>query len=306
MSVDELVVEVLNRGVGTELTKADVSREYRNVPVHPEDRSLLGMEWEGQVYVDGTLPFGLRSASLLFTALGDAVQWRVERSGVVWPSHYIDDFVTVGGPGMGERGRNLSILKETCERWGLPLDKEKEDGPATAITFLGIEVDALAGELRLPASKLAELVSLVKRWRGRKSCRKRELLSIIGSLSHACKVVLAGRSFLRRLIDLAATVKYLDRRVRLNQAASADLRWWWQFGTRWDGVGGWGCGAEWDGRWFQILWQGLCKTEFQYHGKGAAAHSGGCSNMGPVLGGKSGKGPMRQHVGGGHGQLRFM
>ena len=163
VSVDELVVEVLKRGVGTELAKVDISRAYRNVPVHPEDRSLLGMEWEGQVYVDGTLPFGLRSAPLLFTALGDAVQWRVERNGVVWLSHYIDDFVTVGAPETGECGRILGILKETCERWGLPLDKEKEDGPATAITFLGIEVDALVGELRLPASKLAELMSLVKR-----------------------------------------------------------------------------------------------------------------------------------------------
>ena len=45
-------------------------------------------------------------------------------------------------------------------------------------------------------------------------------------------------------------------------------------------------------------------TGFQYHDKGAAAHSGGCSNMGPVLGGKSGKGCMRQHVGGGHGHMQ--
>ena len=83
VSVVDLLVEVLKRGVGTELAKADVSRAYRNVQVHPEDRSLQG-EWEGQVYVDGTLPFGLRSAPLLFTALGDAVQWWVERSGVAW------------------------------------------------------------------------------------------------------------------------------------------------------------------------------------------------------------------------------
>ena len=124
---------------------------------------------------------------------------------MIWLSHYIDDFVMVGAPGTGECGHNLGILKETCERWRLPLDKEKEDGPATAITFLGIEVDILAGEVRLPANKLAELVSLVKRWRGMKSCRKWELLSIIGSLSHACKVVRACRSFLRHLIDLAAT-----------------------------------------------------------------------------------------------------
>ncbi len=27
------------------------------------------MKWEGETFVDGTLPFGLRSAPLLFTAL---------------------------------------------------------------------------------------------------------------------------------------------------------------------------------------------------------------------------------------------
>lgn len=32
------------------------------VPVHPDDRALLGMKWEGGVYIDTRLPFGLRSA----------------------------------------------------------------------------------------------------------------------------------------------------------------------------------------------------------------------------------------------------
>ena len=44
------------------MTKMDIMHAYRNVPVHPEDRLLLGMMWEGKVYVDKTLPFGLRSA----------------------------------------------------------------------------------------------------------------------------------------------------------------------------------------------------------------------------------------------------
>ncbi len=50
------------------MAKADVKKAYRNVPVHPDDRRLLGMEWRGTTFVDRTLPFGLRSAPLLFTA----------------------------------------------------------------------------------------------------------------------------------------------------------------------------------------------------------------------------------------------
>ena len=53
---------VVARGRGTLLAKFDVEGAFRTVPVHPNDRWLLGMKWEDKVYVDKVLPFGLRSA----------------------------------------------------------------------------------------------------------------------------------------------------------------------------------------------------------------------------------------------------
>ncbi len=44
------------------MAKIDIKSAYRIVPIHPDDRWLLGMTWEGRVFVDATLPFGLRSA----------------------------------------------------------------------------------------------------------------------------------------------------------------------------------------------------------------------------------------------------
>ena len=44
------------------MVKADIQEAYRMVPVHPEDQHLLGMHWEGFLYIDKVLPFGLRSA----------------------------------------------------------------------------------------------------------------------------------------------------------------------------------------------------------------------------------------------------
>ena len=52
MSVDDVVAQVLRGGKGTELAKIDMKQAYRNVPVHPEDRYLLEIEWKGRVYVD--------------------------------------------------------------------------------------------------------------------------------------------------------------------------------------------------------------------------------------------------------------
>ena len=42
-SVDEVAGRVTSLGRGAELVKADVKAAYRNVPVHPRDRWLLGM-----------------------------------------------------------------------------------------------------------------------------------------------------------------------------------------------------------------------------------------------------------------------
>ena len=104
------------------------------------------------------------------------------------------------------------------------------------IVFLGIELDLVTMELRLLADKLARLRQLVTHWHGKKECRKRDLLSLIGVLSHACKVIKAGHSLVRRLIDLSKVVKYPDHFVRLNRQARSDLEWLHVFAASWNGA----------------------------------------------------------------------
>ncbi len=229
MSMDDVVERILNLGVGAEIAKADVSKAYRNVPVHPEDRWLLSIEWDGQVFVDGTLPFDLRSAPLLFMALGDTVEWVARRNGARWLQHCIDDVVTVGRAGSGECTRSMEAFKETHALLGMLLNAKNEEGPAEVLNFLDIELDTRKLEVRLPWLK--ELRKKLWEWKGRKKCCKRDRLSIIGLLNHACKAVPARRSFLRRILDLSMTVSKMDWWLRLKAADRADLEWWWRFGV---------------------------------------------------------------------------
>ncbi len=75
-SVDAAVTRVLAKGQQeVMLSKFDIESAYKMVPVHPEDRHLLGMVWKGRLYIDTVLPFGLRSAPKIFNALADALQW---------------------------------------------------------------------------------------------------------------------------------------------------------------------------------------------------------------------------------------
>ena len=101
------------------LAKMDVKQAYRQVAVDPRDRHLLGMAWQGQVYVDNRLPFGLRSATLLFTAVADAAQWVIKRKGVTWAEHCIDDFITMGQAGSEECGQNMALMRARLHEAGL-------------------------------------------------------------------------------------------------------------------------------------------------------------------------------------------
>ena len=62
ISVDQAARLIAKCGRGTLMAKTDLQSAYRHVPVHPEDQHLLGLEWDGQIYCDRALPFGLRSA----------------------------------------------------------------------------------------------------------------------------------------------------------------------------------------------------------------------------------------------------
>ncbi len=54
VSVENAVQLVVKKGPGALMAKIDIKSAYRIVPIHPDDRWLLGMTWEGRVFVDAT------------------------------------------------------------------------------------------------------------------------------------------------------------------------------------------------------------------------------------------------------------
>ena len=272
VSVDHVVNCVLRFGPGALLAKVDIKQAYRNVPVHPDDRHLLCMRWKQELLMDKVLPFGLRSAPIIFSAIADDLQWIIQQKGVNHLFHYLDDFITIGPPQSQTCHHNLGVITSTCQQLGVPIEPDKTEGPAIRITFLGMEIDSVARIIRLPDDKLTRLRSLLTDWSGRKALTKRELLSLIGHLQHASQAVHQGRSFLRRLINLSTVVKKLDGYVRLNISARSDIMWWRLFAEQCNGSsmlyayrranpqvhvfsdasGSWGCGAFVDELWFQF------------------------------------------------------
>ena len=175
------------------------------------------------------LPFGLHSAPKLFNAVADALEWCIRQAGVSYIFHYLDDFIVLGLPCSPQCPDDLSTLKPVCGSLGVPLAVNKEAGPTTCLTFLGIEIDSVTAQLRLPSDKLQRLLSILALWGDKKVCLRRELESLIGSLNHTCKVVRPGRTFLRRIIDLLSATEpsyghsSTNHHIRLNREFRADL-----------------------------------------------------------------------------------
>ena len=223
-------------GKGTLIAKFDLKVAYRNGPVHPHDRWLLCMMLEGNLYVDTVLPFGLRSAPAIFSAVADALAIIVRDKRVRNMDHYLDDFIVLGLPGSDDCQKGLQVALEACNKLGFPVTVEKTVGSSTKLTFLGIEVDSMGLQLSLPEEKLRKLMELVASWRRRKGCKKRELQSLAGYLNHACKVVRPARRFLKEVFGLLSQFKKRDLMIRLNSAFRAELEWLHAFVREWNVV----------------------------------------------------------------------
>ena len=128
---------------------------------------------------------------------------------------------------------------------------------------------------RLSQEKQQKLLAFLDSFAKRRKCTKRELLSLIGSLSFATKVVAPGQTFLSRIIKQRCTVSSLNHLVYLNQSVREDIHMWHTFISQWNGKsfflyrylteapdlqlftdasGALGYGAYFQGHWFRGDW----------------------------------------------------
>lgn len=271
-SVDNAVDIIKQLGRGAQLVKLDVKDAYRIVPVHPSDYCHLGLCWQGKTYIDRALPFGLRSAPKIFTAVADLIAWILHQQGIRYQLHYLDDYLFLGAPNTHEGAQALQVVLNIFKVLGIPVATHKTEGPTTVLAFLGILIDTQAFELRLPPAKLTQLQSIINSWSGRTSCTKKDLRSLLGHLSHAATVIVQGRTFLRQLFPLLYVNRPPQEPIRLSAGARADLMWWKTFLQGWNGrsffpastvssevtsdaSGSYGCGAfSSEHTWFQLKW----------------------------------------------------
>lgn len=126
--------------------------------------------------------------------MADLLAWILEQQGVSILMYYLDDFLTMGRPQTPECQCNLDldILVQVCHLLNIPLAIQKVESPTPCLDLLGIILDTIRMEALLPDEKFTRICHTVANWLDKRNATKREILSLVGLLQHAAKVVRPG------------------------------------------------------------------------------------------------------------------
>ena len=230
-SIDDLTKELLKIGKGAHIFKVDVSRAFRHLNVDPRDCDLLGLNWNG-TYIDTRIPFGSRHGSQFMQRTSDAVRY-VMRQRDVSVINYIDDFLGYGTPDVARR--SYDALLDVMAQLGITISEKKLVAPTTQAVCLGILIDTIKGTVAIPDEKLKDIKIMVKEWKGKKFCTKRQLQSLLGTLLYIHKCVKPARCFLNRMLETLRNASN-PAKIILSDDFHRDLGWFDQFLPHYNGI----------------------------------------------------------------------
>ena len=236
VKLDTAIKIIQEKGLGSWLCKVDIKDAFKLLPIKENLWPYYGIKWDNKYYFYTRLVFGSRSSPKIFDTLSEAVCWILQNNyDVESVLHLLDDYLTIDAPDSIPY-RTMAVLTLVFNKLGIPLSTHKSVGPATVLEYLGVILDTQRMEARLPMEKVNRIISILDSFMEREACTKQELLSLLGHLNFACRVIYPGRAFVSYLISLSTTVKMLHHHVKLNQECRLDIKMWSMFLRQWNGV----------------------------------------------------------------------
>ncbi len=170
---------------------------------------------------------------------------------------------------------HLSTTQKVFSELRIPLAQDKTAGPSTSIEFLGISLDSQKFQASLPKEKIDRMILVASTLAANPTCSKRELLSVLGHLNFAMRIIPQGRPFISHLLTLASSTHALEDQIALTNSCCNELSLWISFFKRWNGLSFFyknlisspvdiqlftdaapsiGYGGFYQGRWFASTW----------------------------------------------------
>ncbi len=207
--------------------------------------------------------------------LSEAICWILSNNyDVPYLVHLLDDFLIISPPD-SIPAKHLLTTQKVFSELGIPLALDKTAGPSTSIEFLGINLDSQKFQASLPKEKIDRMILVASTLAANPICSKRELLSVLGHLNFAMRIIPQGRPFISHLLTLASSTHALEDQIALTDPFCNELSLWISFFKRWNGLSFFyknlisspvdiqlftdaapsiGYGGFYQGRWFASTW----------------------------------------------------
>ena len=223
------------------LAKIDLKSAYHHVPIHPSNYSATGLAWQfsgehhSTFMYDCKLPLGTSKSPEIFHRLTQAITQFMTKRSFRTVLAYLDDFLIIGNS-ESECEIVYNELIRLLGNLGFKINWNKVVPPTQRLNFLGVEIDTVNRQLSLPDSKLCELPELLSVSMAKQSITKRALPTLISKLNFAARMVFGGRMFLQPMIDTVNSLRHPHHHIRPTAALKADLAWWAEFWSVFDGT----------------------------------------------------------------------
>ena len=207
----------------------DLKSAYRSVHIKPKEHCITGLRWwfsgdeNATMMCDTRLPFGSRKSPSIFNRITQAVVRAMNSRGYDTLA-YLDDFIVTGSDFHSCKAA-LDALIILLRSLGFQINWAKIQDPSQSVTFLGVNIDSVAGELSLKPDKLQEVLAIIRDFQRRRRASRKQLERLAGKLIWASHVTPRGRSHVKSVYSLISTLR-LPGHKGLLVPIQWDLTWW--------------------------------------------------------------------------------
>ena len=220
----KMLAEIIEKG--DFFVNFDLKSGYHHIDIHPDHQTYLGFSWQGQYFVFTVLPFGLNSASYVFTKMLRPFI-KIWRSAGIKSVVYLDDGIAAQKTRELAEAAGQTIIQHLTKagwyiNWEKSNFKPKQEG-----TWLGTKIDTRSLCFYVPCEKLESLKGEIMGVLKRKKCTARELSQIAGRLSSMYlslgKIV---RLFTRKIYRQIEARHAWSVPLTMDEGTTEELRFW--------------------------------------------------------------------------------